>query len=405
MKKLVFGRYDYAAFLTFIAYAAGSVIFPVVIPDLARELNFPLDDGGMGAAGALHTVRSGAMVCSMICSGFLAAHFGLRKTILPGLFLMSGAVAAAIFAPGYGFLLAVMLFAGLGEGALEALATPFVQELHRDDEPGRYVNFAHGFWSVGVALATVGAGVMLNFNISWKSALLTVALCGVPGIVCLLIPSHKEMAKLGAVKGQAPAEVLKNSFAILRNRRFYLYFFAIFFAGGGEWCLTFWVPSFIRLVHNGSAFVSGAAMALFAFGMVIGRMLSGMLVPQKYLPQLLLSCGVFSILAGILVPFAPGIWTVCVLVTLCGVGVGPFWPSIQSVCVDKLKLDSTLTYIILSCAGIPGCGIFTWLQGALGDVGFIGLRYSFLLMPLSILLMTILLYTAFRPASKDVSER
>ena len=173
MKKLVFGRYDYSAFLTFIAYAAGSVIFPVVIPDLARELNFPLDDGGMGAAGALHTVRSGAMVCSMICSGFLAARFGLRKTILPGLFLMSGAVAAAIFAPGYGFLLAVMLFAGLGEGALEALATPFVQELHRDDEPGRYVNFAHGFWSVGVALATVGAGVMLNFNISWKSALLT----------------------------------------------------------------------------------------------------------------------------------------------------------------------------------------------------------------------------------------
>ena len=404
MKKLVFGRYDYAAFLTFIAYAAGSVIFPVVIPDLARELNFPLDDGGMGAAGALHTVRSGAMVCSMICSGFLAARFGLRKTILPGLFLMSGAVAAAIFAPGYGFLLAVMLFAGLGEGALEALATPFVQELHRDDEPGRYVNFAHGFWSVGVALATVGAGVMLNFNISWKSALLTVALCGVPGIVCLLIPSHKEMAKLGAVKGQAPAEVLKNSFAILRNRRFYLYFFAIFFAGGGEWCLTFWVPSFIRLVHNGSAFVSGAAMALFAFGMVIGRMFSGMLVPQKYLPQLLLSCGVFSILAGILVPFAPGVWTVCVLVTLCGVGVGPFWPSIQSVCVDKLKLDSTLTYIILSCAGIPGCGIFTWLQGALGDVGFIGLRYSFLLMPLSILFMTILLYTAFRPTSKSVSE-
>ena len=145
-------------------------------------------------------------------------------------------------------------------------------------------------------------------------------------------------------------------------------------------------------------------MALFAFGMVIGRMFSGMLVPQKYLPQLLLSCGVFSILAGILVPFAPGVWTVCVLVTWCGVGVGPFWPSIQSVCVDKLKLDSTLTYIILSCAGIPGCGIFTWLQGALGDVGFIGLRYSFLLMPLSILLMTILLYTAFRPTSKSVSE-
>lgn len=396
MQKLIFGRYDYAAFLTFIAYAAGSVIFPVVMPDLARDLNFPLNDGGMGAAGALHFVRSGAMVLSMALSGFLAARFGLRRTILPGLFLMSGSVAAAVLAPGYGFLLVIMMFAGMGEGVLEALATPFVQELHRDNEPGRYVNFSHGFWSVGVALATVGAGIMLNNHISWKLSLLIVALCGVPGIILLFLPSRQEQLKVDRSGDGAAKEVFAKTFEIFRNGRFWLYFFAIFFAGGGEWCLTFWTPSFIRLVHGGSAWISGIAMALFAFGMVAGRMLSGMLVPQKYLPQLLLGCGVFSIAAGCVIPFAPDIWMVCVLVTLCGVGVGPFWPSIQSVCVDKLKLDSTLTYIILSCAGIPGCGVFTWLQGAIGDIGSIGLRNSFFLMPLSVLIMTILLTAAFK---------
>ena len=76
--------------------------------------------------------------------------------------------------------------------------------------------------------------------------------------------------------------------------------------------------------------------------------------------------------------------------------MGMMWPSIQSVCVDKLKLDSTLTYIILSCAGSPGCGVFTWLQGAIGDIGSIGLRNSFFLMPLSVLIMTILLTAAFK---------
>jgi len=228
MQKLIFGRYDYAAFLTFIAYAAGSVIFPVVMPDLAHDLNFPLNDGGMGAAGALHFVRSGAMVVSMACSGFLAARFGLRETILPGLFLMSGAVAAAVFAPNYAFLIVVMLFAGMGEGALEALATPFVQELHRDNEPGRYVNFSHGFWSVGVALATVGAGVMLNCRIPWQVALLTVALCGVPGIVLLFLPSKSEQRKLENAKGQSTAEVFANTVKIFRNGRFWLYFIAIF---------------------------------------------------------------------------------------------------------------------------------------------------------------------------------
>ena len=200
MKKLHFGCYDYASFLIFIAYAVGSVVFPVVIPDLAKELNFPLESGGMGAAGALHAVRSGAMVVSMIVSGFLAARFGLRSTILPGVILMSGAVAGAVVAPSYGFLLMIMIFAGLGEGILEALSTPFVQELHRNNEPGRYVNFSHSFWPVGVALATIGVGMMLSYECSWRVALTVAALSGVPGIVLLMLPSRKEQERLNSAQ-------------------------------------------------------------------------------------------------------------------------------------------------------------------------------------------------------------
>ena len=378
------------------AYAAGSVIFPVVIPDLAKALNFPLDSGGMGTAGSLHAVRCAAMVCAMASSGFIAGRFGLRKAILPGIILMSGSVIGAIFAPSYRFLLLVMLGAGLGEGILEALATPFVQALHKDEEPARYVSFSHSFWSVGVALTTIGAGVMLNYDISWKFALLIVALSGLPGIIMLIIPSKKEQLKLNAVKGKSAGEVVAHSVELFRCGRFWLFFAAIFFAGGGEWCLTFWIPTFVQLVHQGSAFMSGVAMALFAFGMMAGRMLAGMLIPQRYLPILLIATGIFSCVIGSFIPFAPDVLTVCILVTLAGVGVGPFWPCIQSVCVDKLQLDATQIYIILSCAGIPGCGVFTWLQGALGDVSWIGLRYSFFLMPVSILIMTLLLVAAFR---------
>jgi len=396
LKKLHFGRYDYAAFLAFIAYAAGSVIFPVVIPDLAEALNFPLESGGMGAAGALHAVRCGAMVLSMACAGFMAGRFGLRSSIIPGLVLMSGAVGITVLVPSYRFLLLIMFFAGAGEGMLEALATPFVQELHRDEEPGRYVNFAHGFWSAGVALATVGAGILLNNDFQWQSALLTVALCGVPGIILLLLPSPAEQVKLNASGSKSGKEVLSSAGKIFRCGRFWLFFAAIFFAGGGEWCLTFWIPTFVRMVHQASVFVSGVAMALFAFGMVLGRMLSGLWVPQKHLPGLLIGSGIFSCLIGILIPSAPGVVSVCILVTLAGIGIGPFWPTIQSVCVDKLQLDSTLIYIILSCAGIPGRGVFSWLQGMVGDIAFIGLRNSFFLMPLSILIMTVILLFACR---------
>ena len=394
MKKLSFGRYDYAAFFTFLAYAAGSVVFPMVIPDLAKSLDFPLESGGMGAAGALHLVRAGAMVISMFFSGFMAARFGLRKMILPGIVLMSGAVALAVPVPSYALLLVVMAAAGVGEGSVEALSTPFVQDLHSDDEPGRYVNFAHSFWSVGVALATIGAGLLLYYQFSWKFVLLIVALCGVPGVIMLLLPSAAEQQKLEMVPRRTMAEVAGSSIEICRCGRFWLYFAAIFFAGGSEWCLTFWIPSFIRLVHGGSAFATGIVMALFALGMVIGRMCAGLLVPQRYLPRLLICCGIFAVICGVIIPFAGNIIFVSFLIVLCGIAVGPFWPSIQSVCVEKLKLDSTQCYIILSCAGVPGCGIFTWLQGAIADIDSIGLRNSFFLMPVSVVIMTLLLLPA-----------
>ena len=51
-----------------------------------------------------------------------------------------------------------------------------------------------------------------------------------------------------------------------------------------------------------------------------------------------------------------------------GVACAPLWPSTQSYCTDRLpRLDSTVVYIVLSCAGTPGCGVVTWILGELGD--------------------------------------
>ena len=62
-------------------------------------------------------------------------------------------------------LLAALMLAGCGEGVIEGLATPFVQQLHPADS-GRYLNFTHGFWSLGVVMIVLTAGGMLMLGIS-----------------------------------------------------------------------------------------------------------------------------------------------------------------------------------------------------------------------------------------------
>jgi hypothetical protein len=54
LRNMTFGRFDVASFAVFFSYAAGSVVVPVTLVALSRELGFPLASGGMAAGGALH---------------------------------------------------------------------------------------------------------------------------------------------------------------------------------------------------------------------------------------------------------------------------------------------------------------------------------------------------------------
>lgn len=142
--KMVFGRYDFANFFCFGSYAACSVAVPVVLVSLAQDLNFPLAEGGKGAGGALQLGRSIPMVVAMLFCGFAAGRFGKLRSLGAAMLFMSIGILCAAWSPGYLPLFAAIAVAGLGEGVVEGLATPVIQDLHQD-EPGRYINFTHSF--------------------------------------------------------------------------------------------------------------------------------------------------------------------------------------------------------------------------------------------------------------------
>ena len=398
--RLRFGRYDYAAFITFAAYAASSLAIPVVLVDMAEDLHFPLQDGGMATGGSFQIVRSLAMCASMLFAGFAAARWGNRRPLGVAIGTMGLGLLLCSFAPSYMLVLPVLLVAGLGEGIVEGLGTPFVQDMHGND-PGRYVNFAHGFWSLGTFAFALLAGAALVWHVSWRAILATVGILALVPMAMLFLPSRTPYPECG--EPAPPSRTWLRLSELLRTRRFWLYFAAMFFAGGGEYCLTFWATSFVRLNFQSSAFVGALGTAAFSAGMFIGRTGFGNNVAQRHLKQLIVSVGVFgAAISTLVIPFSlhcdalpHGIVRplLFLLLFLCGIGSSPFWPSIQSLCVDRLpQLDSTLAFIVLSCAGVPGCGFFTWLMGFAGD--HFGLAHSFALIPFSFLTMVALVLMA-----------
>ena len=138
------------------------------------------------------------------------------------------------------------------------------------------------------------------------------------------------------------------------------------------------------MTFNSTPMQGAMATLIFSIGMIIGRLGAAAVVPQKYLFHMLLGTAGTGIIAGLILPFAPSIWAAYGLFLLLGLACSALWPSSQSYCTDRMPfLDSTVVYIILSCAGTPGCGIMTWLLGKIGDN--VSLKWSVLLVPLCLL--------------------
>jgi len=367
MASMVFGRYDYANFLTFICYAACSVSIPILLLPLAQSLDFPLDAaGGKSAGGALQLGRSIPMIGSMVLCGFAAGRWGKVKTLGYSLFFMAGGIMLAAATPNYAVLFLALAVAGIGEGVCEGLATPVIQDLH-PEEPGRYINFSHGFWSVGVLSTMILVGFLLLQSVSWRWILLVVgSLSTIPALMYVW-PAGKSTAHPDDGNQLHYKQVLGHAGEIMAVPRFWLFFAAMFLAGGGEFCLTFWLPSLIQLNYAGSPLSGGFGTGCFAVGMIVARLGWGYFIRQRHLKQLVVYSALGGAALNLLVPVLSSVWLLFAVCFLLGVATGPFWPSVQSYCVDRVRGDSTMMLILLSCAGVPGCGFFSWFMGYVGD--------------------------------------
>ena len=211
-----FGRFDYAAFLLFCTYAVCSLIIPVVLVEVAKDLSFDLDKGGMSAGGILQMGRSATMVGAMFVCSMLACRYGLRRSLAVAALFMAAGITLAAMSQWYWMLLTVLVIAGIGEGLVEGLATPFVGALHRDDEPGRYMNFSHGFWSVGIFMCIPVLGWLLGRNVSWRGLCLIVAAGTLIPALMLFSPGKKRLDRLEGT-GRFDAAGTENSGNFFRS--------------------------------------------------------------------------------------------------------------------------------------------------------------------------------------------
>jgi fucose permease len=194
------------------------------------------------------------------------------------------------------------------------------------------------------------------------------------GASFLLLTEHARRRDVGTV------DVLRHKWGVLSNGRFWLFAAMMVAGGAAEGAFTFWSASFIQLQYRGTPRAAGVGTAIFASGMMAGRFAGGWLVPQQRLWLLILLSAISGTVVSIFVPLAESLGVLYLLLLVAGLTVACLWPSLQSYAADRMNVDTTALFILLSCAGIPGFAFISWVMGVIAE--HTSLRQSFFAAPL-----------------------
>ncbi|MBS1370155.1 MAG: MFS transporter [Lentisphaeria bacterium] len=374
MKRLSLrlGVLDCAVMCCFLVYSASAVLLAISFVEMAKpeELNFSMTGGG-----AIHAIRIMTVFFVLFGSGFAAARFGKCLSIGVSAALLVAGLLLAGSARSYGMLVPAVGIIGLGQGCIEGLLNPVIQDLHPEDS-GRYLNFHNAFWSIGVVGTMVLGGELLSWGVPWRALFCCTGIfAAVPA--WLFLRHRRRLPLQRRVPARRTFFEMRRAFRI---PRFWMFFLMMILAGAAEAAFTYWSASYLQTGFGSTARFAGFGAAVFSCGMIATRVVIGASsIRQEGLKRLLTGSAWAGLIVTLIFPLAASRSFVVFMLFMAGVTTSCFWPTLQSYAADVLRADSTMIFILLSCAGIPGAGLMVFAMGALGDLA--GLKVSYFAVP------------------------
>ena len=358
---------------------------PICLVMMSRDLGFNLTQ-----AGLLGFITSFEQFFVLILSCFAAARFGKIRVLKSALIIMALGLFAFSFTSSYTSTVALMLMIGVGYAFLEALLTPLVEDMHPGDSGSR-MNLLHAFWPIGVLTSVLIVGELLSRGVSWR--LVFVGLSVATLVVLFSYPSSKHV---NLPKSRTDFSHMGD---ILSRRRFWFLGASLFFAGGAEVSFAFWSASYIQLHFMTLPRAGALGAAIFALGMVIGRMASTRILKRVKIKQLVLVSAALALAGSLCFFLIDSLAALYGLLLFMGLSIACHWPSIQTYAARVMPVDSTVLMIFLSCFGIPGASVAPLLMGIIGDR--YGLRASFIVAPIFLLLLVVSLVVEGKPCKDE----
>ena len=309
----------YAAFFLY-AFGMGG-IFPR-LPEIQRALGVAEGAFGLALIGA----ACGTMV-SLSFGGRLLERFGHRQALLGLMALLPVFYAIASTAAGPLALFALLLPCGLCIGAIEIIVN--LEADRAEHQTGRrFMNRAHGFWSIGFFVAGLLGALLSQLGVSPQAHLALVVPIELAGIALLLgrfdAAPHRDTSPAAA-----PAHFARPTWGVLLLVAVTLSAMVLEGAGAD------WSAIYMRDVFGSTPFVAGSAVATGALAQAIARLLADRFV-ERHQPVAVARVLLGVLGAGTLLVFmAPAGWLALLGFALMGVGTSAIFPLAMSAAAQR----------------------------------------------------------------------
>lgn len=310
----------YAAFFLY-AFAMGG-IFPR-LPELQRGLGVAEGAFGLALIGA----ACGTMV-SLTFGGRLLERIGHRRALLGLMALLPVFYAVASLASGPAMLFALLVPAGLCIGAVEIIVNLEADRVEHQTGQ-RFMNRAHGFWSVGFFVAGLFGAALSQLGVSPQMHLALIVPIEWAGLALLL--GRFDAAPHRDTSASAPpaARFARPTWGVMALVALALPAMVLEGAGAD------WSAIYMRDVFGAAPFLAGLAVAVGAGAQAIARFYADRFV-EKHRPVAVarLLLGVLG--AGTLLVFAaPASWAALLGFALMGVGTSAIFPLAMSAAAQR----------------------------------------------------------------------
>jgi fucose permease len=363
------------ACLGMLAFGIVLTTLGALLPDLVIQ-----HDVSMAQAGSLFLLMTFGILAGSLVFGPIVDRRGYRGMMLFALGAIVLGLEAIAFAPSFAWLRVAVVVIGFGGGIVNGGANALVADISTDQRGARLALLGV-FFGIGAA-GMPFALWMLNDMFSRAAILAWIG-------ALILIPIVMTLSIIFPPAKQAQGFPIADARRLLRDRVLLLMGLMLFLESGMEIAVGGWTTSYFITELGVTARAATVYLTLYWLGMMLARLVLGSMLRRAVPAIVLLACIGVALAGSLLLVSTSSVTTASVAVFLLGVGFAAGFPVILGFVGDRHALLSGTAFSLVIVMALVGGMILPWLTGVLGST--YGLRGSFLIVPVSLVVMAGLL--------------